>query len=107
MDKRKVENLNDLTDEIKEEDFNLYQELKQASNPAYRLLRRIGTQPVAGEITSAEDESNLVKNTLDEYYKQLLFLEKELKAVQNRIDTFWEDVAVDFEQFLKSNVEDN
>ena len=103
--KERVENLNELTDEIKEEDFNLYQELKQASNPAYRLLRRIGTQPVAEEITLAEDESKLVKNALDNYYKKLIFLEKELESVQNRINTFWEDAEVDFEEFLDANVE--
>jgi hypothetical protein len=69
------------------------------------LLRRIGTQPVAEEITLAEDESNLVKNALDNYYKKLSFLEKELESVQNRINTFWEDAEVDFEEFLEANVE--
>jgi hypothetical protein len=101
----RVNHLNDLTEEISEEDFELYQELKQASNPAYRFLRRIGTEPVSQDIISAEEESNNVKVILDGYYKRLVFLEKELEKVKNRIDTFWEDVEVDFEQFLESNIQ--
>jgi hypothetical protein len=100
-----VDVLNDYTSEISEEDFNFYQDLKQASNPAYKFLRRIEVQPVSDDIIQAEKETKNVIEKLIGEFKELKSLKKELASIQKDINNFWKNAEANFEGFLKSEIE--
>jgi hypothetical protein len=98
--------LNDLTDEITEEEYQEWkkfyeddEETKKGSNLLKSFEIEVGDFE---NVKSAEDESKVAISSLEENIKELQNLEKDLDEVQKRIDTFWEDAEVNFEEYVEN-----
>jgi hypothetical protein len=98
--------LNDLTDEIDEEEYQEWKkfyeddvETKRGSNLLKSFEIEVGDFE---NVKSAEDESKVAIASLEENLKELQNLEKDLDEVQKRIDTFWEDAEVNFEEYVEN-----
>ncbi len=98
--------LNDLTDEIDEEEYQEWkkfyeddEETKKGSNLLKAFEIEVGDFE---NVKYAEDESKVAIASLEENLKELQNLEKDLDMVQERIDTFWKDAEVNFEEHVEN-----
>lgn len=101
-----VNTLNDSTDEISDEDFEHYENIKNASVSAHRLLIRIGAEHIPEDIVYAENESKKVKQDLHNELEKLNRLEEELKLIRKDIHEFWKNSESYFKEFLESEMEE-
>lgn len=98
--------LSDLTDMIEDEDVEKWKEFKEIAGAGASLLGRSDIQTGDFEdIDDAEKEANSTVATLVEDLESLQMIEEELNKVDQRIDTFWEDAEVNFEEYVKGESE--
>jgi hypothetical protein len=101
-----ISNLSDLTDYIDDEELKSWEEFRNIAGAGSRLLGRMGIKTGDFEnIDDAENEANSAIATLGEELMSLEKLEEELNKVEERINTFWEDAEVNFDEFVKGEAE--
>ena len=98
--------LNDLTDEITEEEYQEWKKFYEDDDETKRgsnLLKAFNIEVGDFEnVKYAEEESKTAIASLEENLKELEKLENSLDKVQKRIDTFWEDAEVNFEEYVEN-----
>ena len=98
--------LNDLTDEIDEEEYQEWKKFYEDDDETKRgsnLLKAFNIEVGDFEnVKYAEEESKTAIASLEENLTELKKLENSLDKVQERIDSFWEDSEVNFEEYVEN-----
>lgn len=101
-----VSYLNDMLDEIDNDEYKQWREFNKIAGKGVNILKRLKMNPGNFEnINNAENEARSVIESLKEDLQKLEKLENNLKSVGDSITDFWKNSEVNFEEYIKSDLE--